>query len=401
MSGALFVLAAWSGLSAIWWILALLLVSASRTPRPRVLPPPDARPPLPSLSLFKPLPVVAECEVRHALGDAIESFVIQLDASAELILGVPQEQETEWRPIMDRWLSRYPELRVRVVVRPMPRQRANLKVAWLEVLGREARGEVWLWSDADIIAPPGLVARLREELAAHPEVGAVTAAYGVHFTARAVGWFDAMFVNMEFLPGALLLGRIGPVPLAFGAAILFSAGRFRERISWSDLGTSLADDHELGRQLAPVLVSQVVAGTCALETRLGSALRHLYRWQKTIRWCRPAGFAALLVILPLIGWTLRCIVVPSDPLSWTGLSGQYLLEVLVAAALINRVGFRGTPAGAWVLLIWPLVRVLVWLAAWLPIPVRWGEASEAWNQPRRHLSHEGRVGNHGSGDASG
>ena len=63
-------------------------------------------------------------------------------------------------------------------------------------------------------------------------------------------------------------------------------------------GASLADDHELGRRPAPVIISRVVTETCALETQLGPALRHVYRWQKTIRWCRPGGFAALVAILP-------------------------------------------------------------------------------------------------------
>jgi len=388
MTGGLILLAVWSGISAVWWTLAVWLVNASRTPGPRTRPREQASP-LPSLSLFKPLPFVADDEVRRALAAAIESFLPQLDASAELILGVPSEQEAEWRPFLDRWNSCYPETRIRTVVRPMPRQRANPKVAWMEILAPEARNAVWLWSDADIVAPPNLVARLREDLAAHPEAGAVTAPYGVRFTARAAGWLDALFVNMEFLPGTLLLGRIGPVPLAFGAAILFPAERFRERISWSALGASLADDHELGRQLAPVFISDGVAETCALETRLGPALRHIYRWQKTIRWCRPGGFAALLVILPLIGWGLRCLAVPSDPGSWAGLLGQHLLEVLAAAILLNRVDFRGPAAGAWALLAWPILRVLVWLAAWLPIPVTWGEHTEAWSEPTRNLSREG------------
>lgn len=377
------VLLVWSGAAAVWWILAIALVHASRRAvRPAVRGPQTPDTSRPRLTLFKPLPTVPDLRTRDALAAAIGSFLPQLDNTAQLLVGVPQEQADLWTPVLDAWSRQGARDGLRVVVRETPRQRSNPKVAWLEVLAPEATGELWLWSDADVVAPAGLLEELRRELAAHPAAGAVTTPYGIRSTDHPAGWWDALFVNVEFLPGSLLLGRLGPVPLAFGAAVLFRAEDFRKRVSWEELGASLADDHELGRRLAPVIISRVVTETCALETQLGPALRHVYRWQKTIRWCRPGGFAALVAILPLLGWAVVCGLRPTDPRVWMGGAAQYVFEVVVAGVLMQQVGFRGPALGTLAVLAWPAIRAGVWLAAWLPIPVTWGD-TRPWERPTR------------------
>lgn len=384
MSGVLLFLIGWSVVSAVWWLLAVALVQGSRSRRWGGSNPVSV--PLPPLSLFKPLPVVPGPDGIPVLARAIESFLEQMDGSCELLLGVPEEQAALWDPVLEDWGRRFPGTAIRPRVLPSPRQRANPKIAWLEWMAPEARGTVWLWSDADITAPPGLLTGIRTRLEAEPAIGAVTVPYGVRRTGHAAGWLDALFVNMEFLPGTLLLERQGPVPLAFGAAVLFRAEDFRKRVSWDDLGASLADDHELGRQLGPVRISGPVAETCALETRLGSALRHVYRWQKTIRWCRPGGFAALVVILPLLGWSAALGSSPEAGAVWSGFGVQYALEVGVAAVLLNRVGFHG-PRWGWVhVLAWPAVRCGLWLAAWLPLSVVWQDPAQSWSEARRTVS---------------
>ncbi|MBN8245910.1 MAG: hypothetical protein J0L84_00540 [Verrucomicrobia bacterium] len=380
MNPAVIFLGAWSGVSLCWWGIAIKLVHAARRRRS---PGADARPRTESLTVFKPLPPVDDAATVQRLAGAIRTFLQQLGPGDDLRLGVPEAQATLWLPTLDQWRREFPSVPVHAVVRPPPDQRANPKVAWLEHLAPGSRATLWLWSDADILAPPGFLQQLRDELADAPAIGAVTAPYRVGEARGGAGWLDALFVNMEFLPGTLLLGRLGTVSLAFGAAVLFRAGDFHRRISWDALGASLADDHELGRRLAPVRVSGALASTLALETRLGPALRHLHRWQRTIRWCRPSGAAALVVILPLSGWLLRCAAAPGDHLSWIGLAGQYAAELLVAALLLHGAGFRGPCSGLPALLAWPAVRLGVWLASWLPIPVHWSAPGDPWTRPRK------------------
>lgn len=376
------VLAGWSGLAAVWWLIACGLVATGRRRR---RPVPASSQPRPFLTVFKALPPVSGDVHPAEIAGALESFVAQLDATSEMLVGVPLEQEALWRLMLAGWARRYPQAQVTAVVLPPPRQRANPKIAWLERLAPSARGELWLWSDADIIAPPDLFLQLDAELeSAGADAGAVTAPYCVREITAPPGMVDALFVNAEFLPGALLLGRLGRVKLSFGAAVLFRARDFEARVRWEELGSCLADDYLLGQKLAPVVVSRIGVETCALETRWGSAWRHLYRWQKTILWCRPGSFAALILILPLLGWLVRCVVTPGDRSGWIGLGLQYTADLIALTTLTALISPGLLRRGWGVLLLWPAVRVAGWLAAWIPLPVTWNDPSAPWRTPHRH-----------------
>ena len=336
------------------------------------------------LTVFKALPPVSSEAARVAITEAVGSFVRELDADSELVLGLPRETEADWAPALAQWRRLDGGERLKVRVRPTPGQYANPKVSWLEVLSTEATGTLWLWSDADIIAPAGLLGHLRAELAAAAGAAhAVTAAYCVRRVTDLAGMADALFVNVEFLPGALLLGRLGTVRLSFGAAVLFRADDFSARVNWAKLGAILADDYVLGQRLAPVRISPQLVETTAIQPGLGAALRHLHRWQRTIRWCRPGSFAALLVVMPLLGWLAAVLIRPADVRSWQGMIGQIAVEALASAVLMLGVGAR-MPFRCWLAIAaWPLVRAAGWVTAWLPLPVTWGEGKAVWRRPVR------------------
>jgi len=369
-------LVAWSGAAGLWWLIALSLV-AWRKDSP-ALPATIAEPPL---TVFKPLPTGTTAAERVALAGAVESFLAQLEPGDELRVGVSEPEFAQWQPALTDWQRRYPAAALAILCRPQPVQRANPKIAWLEVLAPSARGDLWLWSDVDIVAPPGLLPALKRA-ARNSAGGAVTCAYCVRHVDSAAGMLDAAFVNAEFLPGALLLGRAGSLAFAFGAATLFRADDFRDRVNWDRLGAALADDYALGEALAPVALAPQLVETLALETTLAGALRHYYRWQKTIRWCRPASYAALLAILPLLGWAGLAVLAPTNPVAWLGLGLQWLLETTAVLLLCRAVRCRMSPGGWVALLAWPPIRALAWLAVWLPLPVTWRGAVRRWAKPR-------------------
>jgi hypothetical protein len=333
-----------------------------------------------SVSIFKPLPSPTSPEERIALASAIESFLVQLEPAAELLIGLPESDAAVWQPFLEDWKRRFPGQRIRVCCESCPRQRANPKIAWLEKLAPMAQGEFWLWSDADIIVPRDFFRQLRRALAEAGD-GAVTCPYCVRRVSVAPAVLDAAFVNAEFLPGALLLGRRSVVDFTFGAATIFRSEDFRRRVSWEELGGALADDYALGQQLKPVALRGPMVETLALETTISGALGHYYRWQKTIWWCRPGSYAALLAIMPLLGWGLFAALHPLDPVAWLGLGAQWSVEFAGVAALCLAVGCRMSP-GAWAaLILWPLIRALTWIAVWLPLPVRWRGAPQRWARP--------------------
>ena len=375
------VLLVWTAVGLGWWMLSCWLVNAS-TRQPQHKP----AGPLPTLTVFKSLPPTAAEKDRLRLAAAIESFLVQLEADSQMIIGIEESELPVWKPILDRWSEQVQDGRLFIRTLSPPPPSTNPKIAKLEVLAPHATGECWLWSDADVFAPAGLLRYLRQELA-DSTAGAVTTAYVVRSPERLPGMLDALFVNLEFLPGALLLGRRGSLDFAFGAATLFRAADFRARVSWSDLRSVLADDYELGQRLGRVRMSSSRVETLALSTRWRQALSHYYRWQKTIRWCRPGSYLALLTVLPFLGWLVAVLVWPSAMALWAGLGSVWLLEAVAAGVMFRKLDCR-LPANSWLLFAaWPPLRALTWLAVWLPLSVGWGEDREPWRKARRDDGH--------------
>ena len=116
---------------------------------------------------------------------------------------------------------------------------------------------------------------------------------------------EALFVNVEFYPGVLLLRKLGPVDFGLGAAMLFRRDDFLRQVEWDEIGAWLADDFFLGQKLRPVRIGTTTLATVAGASTWKDALLHDLRWTKTIRWNRPMGSFARILIMPVLGWLGR------------------------------------------------------------------------------------------------
>lgn len=371
MTTGVMALTAWSLLAAIWWAVAWWFLLASRRRTPEI-----PASPVPAFSIFKAIPAALDEDGHSQIAGAIESFIGQLDTGDEMLLGIPTEHAESWRPVLDRWATEYPGAKIKAIIQPAPVQRANPKIAWMEVMAPSASCEHWLWSDADIVAPPRVLDSLREEL--RKGCVAATCAYRVRTFSKGAAALDALFINSEFLPGVLLLGARGFSASAFGAAVAFPGHFFRERVSWEEIGNCLADDFIIGQRLAPVRLSPVIVNTLSLQTHFVAAIRHYYRWHKTLRWCRPLSYAALLAITPLVGWLVSAVLLPAHPGFMAGFFAQWLFEVGIAVVLLRAAGCRWPIGASWMLALWPIIRCLSWIASWLPISVVWVGARGRW-----------------------
>jgi ceramide glucosyltransferase len=368
----------WSLLAFCWWGIALWLVSRERhRPRSRKMRGSHAaqqnRPPL---SIFKPIPSLQGDTPSPQLVGALESFVSQLTADAEMLLGIEETEAAAWEPVIGKWRQTYPGVRLNVIVAPRPAQFHSPKVSWFHHLARYAEGEVWLWSDADIIAPAGSLDAMRREFL-ESGAGMLTCPYVVRNIGPAPMMLEGLFVNMEFYPGVLFCRQMGPVRFGLGPAMMFSAMRFRERALWEKLGARMADDNALGHALAPVKVSETTVVTFAAESDWRDAIEHYFRWQKTVRWCQPAGFAGLVIIQPMLGWLSAVLLHPGNPVAWLGLAATGQVEVLTATSLFWLVGYE--MRSWWVVSLWSLLlRPLTWVACWMPWPVVFRSQKRKW-----------------------
>jgi ceramide glucosyltransferase len=366
----------WSGLALAWWLISWWLVCRDAGTDSLVGDAlPDAESDLRRLTIFKPLapPCAEEFDPR-----GIESFLSQLDEHSELLLGVHEADRARIEPWLVRMRSDHPGAALRVVWRAEPDSVPNPKIAWLKILAPHATGELWLWSDADIVVPPGF---LRAARADYEAGGAcmVTWPYVVREIAHPPAVLDALFVNADFFPGVLLLRGLGPVDFGFGAAMLFSREDFLRSVEWRELGSALADDFVLGQRLRPVRIGRAVLETRADVATWRGALLHYLRWSKTVRWNRPGGTAARLIVLPALGWLALVVCCPAQPFGWLGLAAVMQMDVLFAALICRRVGCCLAVRDLAAVELWSLGRGLVWLLGWLPWPVVW--SGRSWWRP--------------------
>jgi ceramide glucosyltransferase len=385
------VLIGWSLVAFCWWGTALWLVYRERRKtRSRKTNGGDVtlqNPP--PLSIFKPIPSLHGDTPSPQLVGALESFVRQLTTDVEMLLGIEVNEAAIWEPTIGKWRQTYPEARLNVIIAPRPAQFHSPKVSWFHYLARYAEGEVWLWSDADIVAPVGFLDALRREFS-ESGAGMLTCPYVVRNVGSAPMMLEALFANMEFYPGVLFCGQMGPVRFGLGPAMMFSAARFRERAQWEELGARMADDNALGRALAPVKVSETTVATFPSESAWRDAIEHYVRWQKTVRWCQPAGFAGLIIIQPVLGWFAAVLLHPGNPFAWLGLAATGQIEVLTATMLFWLIGCE--LRSWWVVSLWSLLlRPLTWVACWMPWPVVFRSQKRKWWSLYRSVPLEGEA----------
>ncbi|HUB68566.1 MAG TPA: glycosyltransferase [Candidatus Methylacidiphilales bacterium] len=365
-------LAAWSCAGLLWWLISWRLVVVEARRAPPLLKPREKK----SLTLFKPLPPLKNRGLAiEARG--LESFIAQLDEESEMLLGVHEADWPEVMPFIQRMQSAYPRARLVAVRRSEADTLPNPKIAWQKVLAPQARGRLWLWSDADIVAAPGFLDQARAEFeTCGTEL--LTFPYAIRALPHPPSILDALFVNAEFYPGVLLLRRLGPVHFGLGAAMLFSRDSFLRKADWQKLGSSLADDFMLGQILRPVHLGSATLETVADATGWRAAFTHYFRWKKTVCWCQPAGFAAQIFIMPLLGWMVFILGHPANLLGWIGFSGIMQTDVLTAALICRELGCPLKGPSLLAAEAWSLCRVFFWIVCWLPGPVKWRE--KCWRQ---------------------
>jgi hypothetical protein len=378
-------LALWSAAGLIWWLIAWRLAARSSGPRE------SASISRKTLSVFKPLPPLGATGLE-AIAAGLESFAAQLDPDSEMLIGVHEADRDLTGPFLKQLHKSHPGARIKTVFRSEPDGMANPKIAWQKVLAREAEGELWLWSDADIVAPSGFLQSARGEYEQSARAGArmLTFPYVVGKIHSAPSLLQALFVNVEFYPGVLLLRALGPVDFGLGAAMLFHRDDFLRHVEWNELGARLGDDFYLGQRLSPVRIGHTAVATVPGHSTWREAMANDIRWTKTIRWNRPVGSFARILIMPVVGWLAAVAIAPTHLFPWLGLLGMIQAEVLFAAAICREAGCRLQAKHLLGLEIWSFWRIALWFLCWLPWPVQWSE--KMWRGPKMEFDPDVELG---------
>ena len=320
----------------------------------------------PAVTIVKPL------HGAHAhLRETLEGFCVQDYAGpVQIVFGVADPRD----PAVDvvrRLQASHPQLDIELVIESA-QHGINRKASNLINIGRRAKHEVLILSDADIVVSPSYLRKVVSALQA-PGVGAVTCLYAGLDDGSLWSRLSAMAIDYQFLPGAVLGARLGLAQPCFGSTIAVSAQVLDRIGGFHAIANHLADDYELGRAVRKlglrVEIPPMVVLHHSPEATSNQLIDHELRWARTVRQIDPAGHAGSIVAHPLPLSLIACLMLEARPFSLT-LFGTVLALRIATKAIIDRA--TGARAGAYALI--PLRDVLsfvIFLGSFLVNTVGW------------------------------
>ncbi len=273
--------------------------------------------------------------------EALRSHCVQ-NYSAEIELFVGVQSITDPAAAVVRALAaEFPSMQIEVFETPLILG-TNGKVSNLAQLLPRARFDHVLISDADIAVGPEYLRRVMAPFA-DPTVGLVTAGYRgrTHPAGRPTlgSRLEALSIATDLFAG-VLCARLtdGGLRFGLGSTLLVSRAALAAAGGLEALVNVLADDHDLGRNVAAaghkVVLSPEPVSTGVPAYRFGEFWAHQLRWARTIKAARPGSYAALFFTHP-VPWAVLFMLATGGSL------GSLLLLALAVAARMAVALFVG------------------------------------------------------------
>jgi ceramide glucosyltransferase len=268
---------------------------------------------------------------------------------------------------------RYPEADVRIVA-GVPATGPNRKAALLAALADVATHPVLSAIDSDVRVGPDYLRRLLPELA-RPGVGLVTCYYRAPRPRTLAEAYEALSINTDFVPAAMLASACGRADVAFGASLMLRRTTLDAVGGFAAVVHHLADDHRLAELVRAhgesVAVAPYVVESDPHPATLVAALRHQLRWARTVRSCAPWGYTAnvvthgttfaLVSVLPVAHLALHRLVLAAVVVVL-----RQIAAILGSRALGGRLGW-----GACLVPARDLAATLVWVASFVGDRIEW------------------------------
>jgi ceramide glucosyltransferase len=179
----------------------------------------------------------------------------------------------------------------------------NLKVCNLAAMLPFARHDLLVLCDSDMRVEPDYLRRIVAPFAPSssqggPPVGLVTCPYRGDRAQSFAAVLEALGIGADFIPSALVSRATEGVGFAFGSTIALPRAVLAELGGFPALADELADDFRLGsgakRAGYEVVLSDYVVNDVLGAERFGAMWARRLRWARTVRACRPVGYAGSL-----------------------------------------------------------------------------------------------------------
>jgi ceramide glucosyltransferase len=345
------------------WVYCVLIVLGAR--KYLAVVPPALTDPQP-ISILKPL--FGEDE---GLEQNLRSFFAQDYPAFEIIFGVHRADDPAAGLVQQLILEFKNRVQARLVVTGeslIP----NGKAHNLNRLEREARYEILVMSDSDVLVRPDLLSTIAREFQV-ARVGLITCPYravaGGSFWSRT----EAIGMNTELLGGVLVARMLEGMRFALGPTMAVRRSLLEEIGGFAYLQEFLAEDFVIGQRAAE-LGHGVVLSSSVIEHRIGTQsmarnLSHRLRWARSTRRSRPAGYWGQIFTYPM---ALAIALLAAWPAAWSVVLLTLLLRTAAAVAtaesLLRDPLFR---KHWWLLPIQDVLGFCVWMGGFLGDTIIW------------------------------
>ena len=323
----------------------------------------------PPVSLLKPVHGV---DFRSDVNFA--SFCIQNYPNYEILFCV-NDMDDPAVPFLQQAIKDFPKCSIRILSNA-PRIGSNLKVNNLILLAQEAKHEIIVQSDGDVMVSPDYLKSVVAEFA-DPAVGVVSCFYRGVAEKNFWAEVEAVGAASDFFAGALVANLPGGVTFALGASVATTKTWLAKIGGYEALADLLADDYEIGNRVyragGKVLLSPEAVWTMYPAQTLKSFWEHQVRWARTVRLVRPASFFGLVVTHGL-PWCVLAAAVAPTALIGVGFVAAYLVLRLLMAWVVGVWGVRDEVLRKklWLVPVRDAIHFAVWLAGFASNRVKWG-----------------------------
>ncbi|MFZ0525426.1 MAG: bacteriohopanetetrol glucosamine biosynthesis glycosyltransferase HpnI [Xanthobacteraceae bacterium] len=277
----------------------------------------------PPVTLLKPLHGLEPDLYANLAGFCAQAY----PSPVQIIFGVDDPADPAVG-VVHKLVADFPARDLTLVINAR-RHGENRKISNLINMAREARHEVLIVSDSDIVVGADYLKHVAAALA-QPGVGLVTCLYRGAPDAGLWSRLGAAAIDYQFLPNVLVGLKLGLAAPCFGSTIALRRETLAAIGGFEAVADQLADDYALGALVRRggqnvAIPTYIVAHACS-EQSARDLIRHELRWARTIRAIDPAGFAGLVITYAL---PLALIAV--------GLGGINPAGLIVIAALACRL----------------------------------------------------------------
>ncbi|MGB8274083.1 MAG: bacteriohopanetetrol glucosamine biosynthesis glycosyltransferase HpnI [Alphaproteobacteria bacterium] len=325
---------------------------------------------LPRVTILKPV-----CGLDYQLYENLLTFCRQDYPVYQVIFGVRDPADPAI-PVIRRIMAELPETDIALVVDGAVNG-ANLKVANLANMDREAKHPFLIISDSDMRVDPNYLASVVAPFA-DPSVGAVTCLYKATPAEGLASRLGAMFINEWFLPSVLVAAALQDMNFCLGATMAVRREALQRAGGFAALVPYLADDYMLGKLIADqgfaVRLSSYVLENVVSERSLAALVRHELRWARTIRTVQPVGYAfsflTYAIPLAILAYVVRDLTASSVTL---GLGPLVIAVVprLMMHYVVQAKFQRGSPTRPWLVPVRDILSFFVWGASFFGRGISW------------------------------